>query len=169
MTEVAKRVREFLHQGGVRYELIHHQVDYTAEEAAQHSHTPGRAFAKAVIVRAGEDYVMAVLPAHHVVDLERLSAALDHRAVELASEAEVSKLCPDCETGAIPPFGNLYQLPVYVAPVLAEQEEITLVGGGHADVIRLPYRDFASLVKPRVVDLSEPRRRETCPGAPERG
>jgi Ala-tRNA(Pro) deacylase len=169
MTQVAKRVREFLDGGGVRYELIHHQVDYTAEEAAEHSHTPGRAFAKAVIVRAGADYVMAVLPAHHVVDLERLSAALDHRTVELATEGEVSQLCPDCETGAIPPFGNLYQLPVCISPALAEQDEITVVGGGHADVIRLPYRDFASLVKPRVVDLSQPRRRESPAAAPERG
>lgn len=170
MSEIAARVRDFLDEHGVDYERLHHQRDYTAMETAAHTHTPGRQFAKAVMVRVGGELAMAVLPSHHVVDVERLSAALGGAPVEIASEEEFANVCPDCEEGAIPPFGNLYGLPVYVSPTLAENERITCVAGHHAEAIRLAYRDFDRLVKPRQVDLSvvfhgPPRE----PGAPERG
>lgn len=154
MTEIADRVQTLLDQHKVAYETIHHVTDYTAMETAQHTHTPGSQFAKAVVVRVGEGHAMAVLPAHQMVDLERLGEVLGHREVEFASEDELGKLCPDCEVGAVPPFGNLYDLPVVASPLLAEHDQITVVAGGHSDVIRLAYRDFEALVKPRVAEFS---------------
>ncbi len=158
MTVIASRVRKLLEEAGIAYETIHHVEDFTAQETAHHTHTPGRALAKAVVVRVDGQHVMAVLPAHHVVDTERLAAALGHRQVTLASEEEIAKLCPDCEVGAVPPFGNLYGLRVVASPSLAENERITVVAGGHSDVIRIAYRDFEALVKPEHVDFSVPRR-----------
>ena len=154
MTRIADRVRRLLDQHRIDYETIHHETDYTAQDTAEHTRTPGSEFAKAVIVRSGEQYAMAVLPAHHVIDLECLAEALGQREFALAGEDEVAKLCPDCEVGAVPPFGNLYDLPVYVSPSLAEHARITLVAGGHSDVIRMAYDDFEALVKPRSVDFS---------------
>jgi len=170
MTEIASRLRALLEENGVEYERIHHHRDYTAMETAAHTHTPGKEFAKAVIVRVRGDFAMAVVPSHHVVDLERLASALGGAEVALASEEEFQGLCPDCEEGAIPPFGNLYDLEVYVRPELAANERITCVAGHHAEAIRLDYRDFARLVKPKPVDLSvvyHGRPRES--GVPERG
>lgn len=167
MSEISRRLRAHLDDHDVKYEQIHHHRDYTAMETAAHTHTPGREFAKAVIVKVNGDYAMAVLPSHHVVDLERMAAALGGARVELASEEEFEGLCPDCEEGAIPPFGNLYALEVFVSPVLAENERITCVAGHHAEAIRLAYRDFERLVKPRPLDLSIVYQPED-PGAPAR-
>ena len=154
MTVIAERVRELLDANDVEYEVLHHRRDYTASEAAADTHTPGRQFAKAVIVHVAGGFAMAVLPSHHVVDTERLSFALGGKEVRLASEEEIGKLIPDCEEGAIPPFGNLYGMPVYVSPGLATSESITCVAGSHADAIRLPWRDYARLVRPRALDFS---------------
>jgi Ala-tRNA(Pro) deacylase len=170
MTEIAARVRAFLDEEAVEYERIHHQRDYTAMETAAHTHTPGKQFAKAVIVRVSGELAMAVLPSHHVVDVERFGAALGGADVVIAHEDEFANLCPDCEEGAIPPFGNLYSLPVYVSPALAESEHITCVAGHHAEALRLDYSDFERIVQPKQIDLSvvyhgPPRE----PGAPERG
>jgi Ala-tRNA(Pro) deacylase len=170
MTEIAARVRAFLDEEGVAYERIHHQRDYTAMETAAHTHTPGKEFAKAVIVRVKGELAMAVVPSHHVGDVERMGAALGGSEVVIANEQEFADLCPDCEEGAIPPFGNLYGIGVYVSPDLAGNERITCVAGHHAEAIRLDYRDFERVVQPKTIDLSvvyhgPPRE----PGAPERG
>jgi Ala-tRNA(Pro) deacylase len=154
MSEIASRVRSFLEENNVEYERIHHLRDFTAMEAAADTHTPGKEFAKAVIVRVRGEYAMAVLPSNHVVDLERLGFGLGGVEVALASEEEFEGLCPDCEEGAIPPFGNLYDLEVYVSPALATNESITCVAGHHAEAIRLGYRDFERLVKPTSIDFS---------------
>jgi len=153
MTEIAERVRTLLEENEVEYEQIHHEQDFTAMETADHTHTPGRRFAKAVVVRVTGRHALAVLPSHHVVDVERLAFALGGKDVELASEDEIDEFS-DCEAGAIPPFGNLYGLPVYVSPALAQEERITCVAGSHAEAIRLAYRDFARLVQPRQLDFS---------------
>lgn len=170
MIEIARRLRAHLDENGVKYEAIPHQRDYTAMETAAHTHTPGAEFAKAVIVRVHGELSMAVMPSHHMLDLERMSAALGGAEVELASEDEFEDLCPDCEEGAIPPFGNLYGVAVYVSPALAEHEAITCVAGHHAEAIRLAYRDFERLVQPKAIDLSAVRHGEGPErGAPERG
>jgi Ala-tRNA(Pro) deacylase len=154
MTEIAASLRNFLEENGVEYERLHHSRDYTAMETAAHTHTPGKEFAKAVIVRIHGKLAMAVLPSHHVVDVERMGSALGGAEVALASEEEFAGLCPDCEEGAIPPFANLYGLDAYVSPALATNERITCVAGRHAEAIRLRYRDFERMVKPTVIDLS---------------
>jgi Ala-tRNA(Pro) deacylase len=170
MIEVARRLRAFLDENGVEYERIQHQRDYTAMETAAHTHTPGRQFAKAVIVKVRGKHAMAVLPSNHMLDPERMAAALGGVEVTLADEEELQGLCPDCEEGAIPPFGNLYGLDVYVSPALAQSERITCVAGHHAEAIRIDYRDYQRLVKPKPIDLSVVRRGTPPePGAPERG
>jgi Ala-tRNA(Pro) deacylase len=170
MSEIAGRLRALLEENQVPYEQVHHHRDYTAMETAAHTHTPGRRFAKAVIVKVRGKPVMAVLPSHHVVDVERMASALGGADVELASEEELEGLCPDCEEGAIPPFGNLYGLDVYVSPALAENERITCVAGHHAEAIRLAYRDFERLVEPEPIDLSVVyHASREAPGAPQRG
>lgn len=170
MSEIAGRLRAFLEENGVEYEQLHHTTDYTAMETAAHTHTPGKQFAKAVIVKVRGSHVMAVLPSHHVVDPERMGSALGGADVALASEEEIEGVCPDCQEGAIPPFGNLYGLDVYVSPALAANERITCVAGHHAEAIRLAYRDFERLVKPTPLDLSVVYHGDRgAPGAPERG
>jgi pyrimidine operon attenuation protein/uracil phosphoribosyltransferase/prolyl-tRNA editing enzyme YbaK/EbsC (Cys-tRNA(Pro) deacylase) len=138
------RVLALLDSHGLAYERIRHPRDYTAQETAAHTHTPGRQFAKAVMLRLSDGYAMAVLPAHHHVDLERLGAALGGRQVELASEQQIAELCPDCEEGALPPFGNLYGLRVYASPVLARNDRITGPSSptyrGRTPSTRLPRR-----------------------------
>lgn len=170
MTEIAASLRDLLEKNGVEYERLHHHRDYTAMETAAHTHTPGKEFAKAVIVRMHGKLAMAVLPSNHVVDVERMGSALGDAEVVLASEEEFEGLCPDCEGGAIPPFGNLYGLDVYVSPELVTKERISCVAGHHAEAIRLRYRDFERLVKPTVIDLSVVYHGHPPEsGAPERG
>jgi Ala-tRNA(Pro) deacylase len=154
MSQVASSLRRFLEENAVEYERLHHDRDYTAMETAAHTHTPGKQFAKAVIVRLHGKLAMAVLPSHHVLDPQRMSAALGGASVRLASEEEFEGLCPDCEEGAIPPFGNLYGLDVYVSPALVVNERITCVAGHHAEAIRLRYSDFERLVRPLTIELS---------------
>lgn len=155
MTGVAARLREFLDAHDVEYEAIHHRVDYRARKTAQDTHTPPAEFAKTVFVRVDGRIVLAVIPASKTVALGKLRHGLAAQDVQLAREWEFSELCPDCEPGAAPPFGNLYDLPVYVSPALAEDEEITFNAGSHQDAIRMAYRDFERLVKPRVLPISK--------------
>ncbi len=154
MQASAQKLTSFLDQHHVNYEKIQHSADFTAQETAAHTHTRGREFAKTVIVRIAGGYAMAVLPAHHRVDLPKLREAAGTRDVRLATEPEMNRVCPDCETGAAPPFGNLYGLAVWVSPIVAGDERITFNGGTHQDAVRMKYADFEKLVRPRVADFS---------------
>jgi Ala-tRNA(Pro) deacylase len=154
MTEIVERLREFLERSDVRYEVIPHHVDHTARQTAWDTHTPPEGFAKTVFVCIDDELAMAVLPADDMVSEEKLRLALSARSVRLALEEEFEDLCPDCELGAEPPFGNLYQLDVYVSPALAADPEITFNGGSHRFAVRLPYPDFARLVEPQAVPLA---------------
>lgn len=149
-----RKLREFLDSNGARYIVISHSPTYTAQEVAASVHIPGRELAKTVMVKTDGNMVMAVLPASYHVDLEMLRTETRSSKVELASEAEFSSLFPDCEVGAMPPFGNLYGVPVYVAEKLAEDEDIAFNAGTHHEVIRMGYGDFARLVQPHVLKFS---------------
>lgn len=149
------KVTAFLDAHHVPYEVIHHRVDYTAQETAADTHTPGREFAKTVILDVGVGHAMAVIPALYRVDLEKIRQSVGTRQVSLASELEMSQLCPDCDVGAEPPLGNLYDMPVYVDPTLEKDETITFNGGTHDDAIRMRYEDFERLVHPRRLDMIE--------------
>ena len=155
MLHLSSRLVEFLDQQRIEYEVIHHPRDYTAQQTAADTHTPGRAFAKAVMVVAdGVRPVMLVIPAHHRVDLKLAARALNATTVVLASEQQLQRWFPDCEVGAEPPFGNLYDVPVYVSPTLAADEDITFNGGSHDEAVRLPFRIYQDLVHPKIADVA---------------
>jgi Ala-tRNA(Pro) deacylase len=148
------RMQEYLEQQHVPFELEHHVPTYTAQEVAQVEHVPGKQVAKIVMVMADGDLVLLVLPATARLDFNKVYAALDAEEVRLAREEEFAKVFPDCEVGAMPPFGNLYGVPVYVDSTLAEDEHIIIPAGTHTDSMRIAYADFARLVNPRVISLA---------------
>lgn len=154
MIQLAKRLHDFLEQQHVPYETLTHTTDFTAQHAAADTHTPGREFAKTVLVRVDGKPAFAVLPAHHRVDFDRLRDALGAEEVELCSERDMEELCPDCDPGAVPPFGNLYEVPVYLSPAMIDDEQITFNAGNHQTAVRMAYKEFDRLVHPKVVDLS---------------
>jgi Ala-tRNA(Pro) deacylase len=154
MSQINQRLKQFLDARHVGYEMIPHRPDYTAQETAADTHTPGQEFAKTVIVRVDRGYAMAVLPAHHKVNLRKLGQVAGARDVRLASEDEIARVCPDCAVGAEPPFGNLYEMPVYVSETLAEDDRITFNAGTHEEAVRMRYRDYETLVHPHVADIS---------------
>jgi Ala-tRNA(Pro) deacylase len=143
-----------LDDADVGYQVIQHRRDYTAEETAADTHTPRLEFAKTVLVRAGTQEVMLVLPAHHRVLLERVAEAMWAQHAELVTENRLFERFPDCEVGAVPPFGGHYSLPVIVAAPLAMDEHITFNAGSHDCAIRMRYVDFERLVRPRAVNFS---------------
>jgi Ala-tRNA(Pro) deacylase len=142
------RLDEFLTGRGVAYERLHHRPAYSANRVAQALHVPGKQVAKAVLLRAGWGYALAVLPANRRVDLRRLAEDLWGEEVEVASEAEVGRVFPDCEAGAVPPFGSLYHLPTVVDESLAQDEQIVFEAQTHEEAIRMAYRDFEALEHP---------------------
>ncbi|HUI83803.1 MAG TPA: YbaK/EbsC family protein [Candidatus Binatia bacterium] len=148
------KVKAFLDNQGAKYVAISHSRAYTAQGIAAISHIPGRELAKTVIVKLDGDLAMAVLPASYQVDMEALRKATGVGVAELATEHEFKRHFPDCETGAMPPFGNLYGIPVYVDETLAEDREIAFNAGSHYELIRMAYADFERLVKPEVMQFS---------------
>ncbi len=127
-----------------------HPRVYTAHDVAQTLDVPGDIVAKAVVVKADQNFVMTVLPSTWRVDLKRLQDVLEARDVRLATEAEIANLFPDCQVGAMPPFGNLYGMEVYVDQLLSEGESIVFEAGTYVGAIKLQYKDFAGLVRPKV-------------------
>ena len=148
------KLKKFLDSHDVKYVSISHSPAYSAQAIAASAHIPGKDLAKTVIVRIDDKFAMAVLPASCRVHLGHLKVAASASHVELATETEVANLFPDCEKGAMPPFGNLYDLDVYVAEELTEDEEIAFSAGSHSELIRLSYKDFDSLVTPKVSALT---------------
>src|SRR5207249_4525303 len=134
---ILTKLREFLDANGVAYEVRSHLQAFTAQEVAAAQHVPGREMAKVVIVRAGREFLMAVLPAPQRVDLGQLGAAAGKPDLHLATEAEFAGLFPACEAGAMPPFGNLYGLPVWVDQALTRDTDISLNAGTHAPTLRM--------------------------------
>ncbi len=149
-----RRLREFLDSHDVKYFVVSHSPAYTAQEIAASAHVPGKELAKAVMVTIKGTLAMVVLPASRQLDLERLREIAGTRDAGLAGEDEFSSLFPECEIGAMPPFGNLYGLDVYVAEELEDDEDIVFNAGSHTELIRLAYRDFKRLVNPRVASLT---------------
>jgi len=143
-------IERFLKSGGTAYNTLTHPTAYTAQEEAAATHVPGKEWAKTVVCFADGKPVLAVLPAHFNVDLERLRNLARARTCRLAQEEEFSSLYPECETGAMPPLGPLYQQSVYVDKSLTSDPEIVFNGGTHVDAIRMRYEDFATLVHPVV-------------------
>ena len=149
-----KKLKEFLDSNKVKYVSISHSAAYTAQEIAASAHVSGRELAKTVMVKIDGKMAMAVLPASYKVDLEHLKDAVKAATVELANEREFRDMFPGCETGGMPPFGNLYGMDVFVSAKLAEDQEIAFNAGSHTELLKLAYKDFEQRVKPRVVHFA---------------
>ncbi len=151
---IMKRLGELLESNGIEYETIHHNVDFRARTTASDTDTPPVEFAKTVLVFVDGRAAMAVLPASHTVAIAKLEESLGAGEVRLATEWEMEDLCPGAEVGAAPPLGSLFDLPVYVCPVLARDECITFNAGSHTEAVRIAYADFERLERPSVVPMS---------------
>ena len=149
-----EKLKKFLDSKKVKYVSIKHSLAYTAHEIAASTHIHGKEIAKTVIVKTDEKFAMAVLPANYRVDIDLLKKASGATRAEIAGEEEFKDLFPGCDLGAMPPFGNLYDMNVYVDKSLSEDEDIAFNAGSHTELIRMSYKDFIKLVNPRVVNLT---------------
>jgi|SRR5581483_1361259 len=146
-----REIIDYLESNSVPYEIIEHHTAFTAQGIAALTHTRGRSFAKTVMVFLDGVLTMVVAPASYHVDLAMLKAATGAATVSVASEAEFRDRFPGCETGAMPPFGHLYGLPVFADERLTREESISFNAGSHRELIRMSWKDFARLAQPRVV------------------
>jgi Ala-tRNA(Pro) deacylase len=150
----AKKLKEFLDGQHVKYVTITHAPSYTAQEIAQSSHIPGEEMAKSVVVKLDDTMALAVMPATRRVDLEQLREIAGAEKAELATEHEFANTFTGCEVGAMPPFGNLYGMDVYVDESLAADEHIAFNAGSHTELMQLDYADFERLVEPKLARLT---------------
>jgi Ala-tRNA(Pro) deacylase len=145
-----KQLQEFLDTHGVKYITMSHSRSFTAQETAASAHIPKKELAKVVMIKVKGRLAMAVLPASYKIDLDLLKKVVGSNDIELANEKEFKDLFPACEVGAMPPFGNLYGMDVFVAEELVEDKEIVFNAGSHRELIKMAYKDFERLVKPKV-------------------
>jgi Ala-tRNA(Pro) deacylase len=151
---ILPKLTNYLEQAQVSYTHHVHPTVYTAREVASVENLPEHRVAKAVVYYGDNGYGMAVLPADYVVDLQELRAALGLTRLRLATEKELVELFCDCELGAMPPFGNLFGMPVFLESSLAEEERIAFNAGTHRDVVYLNMRDYRNLVKPTILHFA---------------
>ena len=156
------RLREYLDKNNVKYVVISHSPAYTAQGIAALAHIPGKELAKTVIVKLDGKLAMAVLPATFQVDFGLLKRATKANTVELASEVEFKDRFPECEAGAMPPFGNLYGIDVFAEERLAEDKDIAFNAGSHKELIRLAWEDFQRLAKPTMARFAAGRAAEAA-------
>jgi Ala-tRNA(Pro) deacylase len=149
-----KELKQFLDENNIKYVTVTHSTAYTAQEVAALTHTKGKDFAKTVMVMLDGMLAMTVVPASYQVDMSRLKEGSRANTVALASESEFRTRFPGCETGAMSPFGNLFDMEVFVDESLTKDLEITFNAGSHNELIRLPYEDFERLVKPKVLKFA---------------
>ncbi|MFH5831160.1 aminoacyl-tRNA deacylase [Halalkalibaculum sp. DA3122] len=148
------RLTKYLDENDKKYVVIKHSKAFTAQEVAASAHIPGKEMAKTVMLKVDGDLKMLVLPSTHQVDFELVKQELQADEVELASEQEFNGLFPDCELGAMPPFGNLYDMETIVAESLTEDEEIAFNAGTHRELIRISFDDYKELVAPEIIHVS---------------
>lgn len=150
----AKRIKEFLDSQGIKYYVITHSMAFTAQEIAASVHISGYELAKTVIIRVKNKLAMAVLPATYKVNFKQLAKVVGTEDIALAHEQEFQFRFPECEVGAMPPFGNLWNMDVYVAEKLARNSDIVFNAGSHTELIRMSFADFERLVKPKVLSYA---------------
>jgi Ala-tRNA(Pro) deacylase len=151
---LSTRLKSLLDENKIPYSVMTHETAYTAQGAAATMQISGKELAKTVVLWAGEEMILAVLPAANHVKLNKLGAELG-KSLRLASEQEFSNRFPDCEPGAMPPIGSLYNLPVYADESLADDEAIVFNAGTHHDAIRVRYDDFVRLAKPKICSFAQ--------------
>lgn len=150
-----KKVIDFLDKENVKYILLKHSPAYTSQEIAASAHIPGKELAKTVIIKIDGRFAMAVLPASYKISFNELKEMLGENSVRLAYEQEFLDKFPDCEIGAMPPFGNLYDMEVFVAESLTEDEEIAFNACNHTELIKMKFKDFENLVKPTILKFTK--------------
>lgn len=147
----AAKLKAFLDANNIKYSVLTHSTAYTAPEIASLAHVRGQELAKTVMVKIDGRMAMAVVPSPRHVDFSLLKSCAKAKTVELATEEEFRNLFPECETGAMPPFGNLYDMPVFLDESLSNGWEIAFNAGTHHELIRMFYSDFVRLVQPRIM------------------
>lgn len=152
---IPRRIRDYLDSQNAPYEWLPHPQAFTGQEVAHSLHVSGKRLAKTVVLKADDRLLMAVLPASHHLVLPELKSALEVRHLEMVPENELAKLFPDCDLGAIPPFGNLYEMEVWVDRLVAESGEIVFTAGTHVDAVRMKFSDYSALVQPHASRFSE--------------
>lgn len=145
-----KKLKEFLDGKKIKYMVCLHSTAYTAQEIAATAHIPGKDLAKTVMIKMDGKMAMAVLTASHRVDFDLLKKLGKATTVDLAGEEEFKTFFPDCEVGAMPPFGNLYDMEVYADENLSADEEIAFNAGSHRELIKLSFDDFKKIAKPKM-------------------
>lgn len=150
---MVKRLQEYLDSRGVPYEVKLHREAYTSQEIAAASHVSGKVMAKVVMVKRGGAFVMAVLPAACKVGVDRLEKIFGIPGIAVAREHEFASLFPDCDTGAMPPFGNLYNVEVYVDEEITKHSHLIFQAGNHHELVTMRYADFDRLVQPKVAEF----------------
>lgn len=148
---LVKRLKDFLENSHIKYVSIAHSPAFTAQEIAAAAHVSGKQVAKTVIIKIDDQLAMVVLPAHDHINFAALKETIGKGNIDLASESEFKTKFPECEVGAMPPFGNLYDMTVYVSSELADHDQIIFNGGSHSELIKLSYLDFERLVKPKII------------------
>jgi Ala-tRNA(Pro) deacylase len=151
---IAKTLKKLLDEKKIKYLSIQHSPAFTALEVSEATHISGKMIAKSVIAKVSGKLVMAVLPAHKKLDLENLMETMGGAEVELAQENEFGQRFADCEMGAMPPFGNLYDMAVFVDTHLTHDPDIYFNAGSHSELIRMSYSDYKKLAQPKEVDLA---------------
>ena len=146
---------KYLNLTGVQYQILSHVPAFSAHSVALAARVPDSELAKTLLVRADEQYWMAVLRADHHLNQKSLKHALEAKHVSLATEEELGVFFPDCEVGAMPPFGKLYALPVIVDKTLAEDEEIVFNACSHTQSVKMKFEDYARLVRPIIAEFAQ--------------
>ena len=147
-------VQEFLQDQHVRFRCVHHDPTFTAQEMAHTLHIPGDHVTKTVVLEADGKYVLGVVPATHCIDMHLAGKALGAQTLKLALEQDLSKICNDCQPGAIPPFGSRYGLRTLVEESLTHEEYLVFQGSSHDETLCMRYRDFEALEEPEVASFS---------------
>lgn len=159
---ILRRLKELLGEAKVSYEVYNHPLAYTAQEIAAQQHFSGKEMAKVVMLEVDRGLIMGVIPGSQKINLNTAKTSLAAKEVRLATEDEFISRFPECEIGAMPPFGNLFGVSVVVDPALEKDEYIYFNAGNHVQAVRLKYADFAQLVRPQVARLVEERKRKAA-------
>ncbi len=152
---VSEKLRSYLTKEKIQFEHLHHALAYTASKTAGAQHVPGKNFLKTVIIKYDDRPIMCVLAATHLVDFEKLKTIIGSNMLQLAPEEELTELFPEYDTGAEPPFGNLYGLDVYLDAAVQKDKDIAFNAGTHTDVIKMRLSDYIKLVNPTIAEFGK--------------
>lgn len=152
---VSAKLKTYLDEHETPYEVLTHEEVFTSMQTAEKQEIPGKEFAKCVVIQYDGKYAMAALPSTHKVNLDKLAKAVKAKDVSIATETEFGKLFPDCDLGAMPPLGQLYNMPLWVDKALAKDEQIVFNAGSHTDTIRIKFKDFKYLANPEILDFGQ--------------